>query len=150
MPSSGKNTNCPVAELAVSKPIASPRRVSNQRLTMVAASVVAATPVPAPTIKPHVNTRCHGNCIRVLAAVPIDSSKSPDSTTGRMPKRCIAAAENGPIKPNKAILTEIANEITERLQPNSCSSGTIITAGVARMPAAVNNTRNINATTNHA
>jgi len=62
----------------------------------------------------------------------------------------MAAAENGPINPYSAILSEITMEMVVRLQPNSCSSGRINTDGVARMPAAASSTRKMIATTIHA
>ena len=46
--SGGRKTSCPVAVLAASRPIASPRLVANQRLTIVAPSTIATTPTPRP------------------------------------------------------------------------------------------------------
>ncbi len=126
-------------------PIASPRCVVNQRLTTVAPSVIAATPVPPPTITPHSSTICHGWLIMADSAVPEISTTSAPSTVGRMPKYCIDAAANGPVSPYKAMPIEIASEIVPRLQPNSCSSGSIITLGVARVPAAHRRIRNTTA-----
>ena len=40
------------------------------------------------------------------------------------------------MSPYSRMLTEIASEIVERSQPNSASSGTMSTLGVARTPAA--------------
>jgi len=40
-----------------------------------------------------------------------------------------------------------AREIIERCQPNSCSSGTISTLGVARMPAVTIRITNVTAAT---
>ena len=51
-------------------------------------------------------TMCQGICIRVLKAVPTDNRHKAVSTTGRMPKRCMAAAANGPIRPYKAMLKD--------------------------------------------
>jgi hypothetical protein len=48
------------------------------------------------------------------------------------------------------MLTEITTEMVERFQPNSCSSGRIITEGVARMPAEHSSTRKITPTTTQA
>jgi hypothetical protein len=44
-------------------------------------------------------------------------------------------------------LTETASEMLARLQPNSCSSGTISTPGVARMPAAASRVTKVMAAT---
>ena len=54
----GRKTNCPVAVLAVSTPITSPRRSVNHRFATAAPSTVAAKPDPAPTTKPHSTTNC--------------------------------------------------------------------------------------------
>ncbi len=54
----------------------------------------------------------------------------------RRPKRSTKLAENGPTRPNIMSCTAIGKETTARLQPNSSSHGTSITAEVARMPAA--------------
>ena len=40
--------------------------------------------------------------------------------------------------------------MTPRLQPMACSSGTISTLGVARMPTAVSKVKNVIAATTHA
>jgi len=125
--------------------MARPRCEVNQRLTTVAPSVMAATPVPPPTITPHSSTICHGACIIAESAVPATSTASAPSTVGRMPKYCIDAAANGPVSPYSAIPIEMASEIVLRLQPNSCSSGSIITLGVARVPAAHSRIRNTTA-----
>jgi hypothetical protein len=44
-------------------------------------------------------------------------------------------------------LTETADEMRARFQPNSCSSGTMSTLGVARTPAAARRTTKITAAT---
>ena len=112
-------------------PIARPRCVWNQRFATVAANVMAATPVPPPTITPQINTICQGAVISDERAVPEASSSNATMTVGRMPKRCIAAAANGPVNPYSARFTEMASEMVARLQPKSCSSGTIITLGAS-------------------
>jgi hypothetical protein len=70
-------------------------------------------------------------------------------TTRRTPKRSISAAANGPVRPNRIRFTDTAAPIVPRLQPNSSSSGTISTPGVARKPAAASSVRNVTATTTH-
>lgn len=45
--------------------------------------------------------------------------------------------------PYSSKLTASANEITDRLHPNSCSNGTISTPGVERIPAPTNKTKNV-------
>ena len=56
----GRKRSWPVAVLAVSSPMASPRRATNHRFTTVAPSTSAAIPLPMPTITPHTSTSCHG------------------------------------------------------------------------------------------
>ena len=56
--SSGRKTNCPVAVLAVSRPITKPRLFVNQRFATAAPSTVAAMPEPMPTTTPHRSTNC--------------------------------------------------------------------------------------------
>ena len=50
---SGTNTSCPVEFAAVSSPTTSPRRATNQRLAIDAASTGATAPVAAPPTSPH-------------------------------------------------------------------------------------------------
>src|SRR5438128_10698945 len=47
-------------------------------------------------------------------------------------------------------LSEMADEMPARLQPNSCSSGTMRTLGVARMPAAASSDTKVIAMTTQA
>ena len=48
------------------------------------------------------------------------------------------------------MLMATAPEMAARLQPNSASSGTIRSPGVARMPAVDSSTRKVTAATTHA
>ena len=57
----------------------------------------------------------------------------------------MSAPANGPMSPYRKMLIAMANEMVERLQPNSCSSGTMSTLGVARMPAPARSARNVTA-----
>jgi len=56
--SSGRKTSWPVAVLAVSRPVTSPRFSVNHRFATAAPSTVAAMPEPAPTTTPHSTTNC--------------------------------------------------------------------------------------------
>ena len=56
--SSGRNSNWPVATLAVRMPTTRPRRATNQRAEIVAPSTSAVMPVPRPITTPHSSTRC--------------------------------------------------------------------------------------------
>lgn len=80
-------------------PIANPRCVVNQRFTTVAESVSAATPVALPTITPQTSTICQGAVIIDEMQTPAASVASAPSKVGRTPKRCIAAAAKGPVRP---------------------------------------------------
>ena len=133
--STGRKTSCPVALAAESMPSTRPRRASNQRLTTIAASTMAVTPVPVPTSTPQKSVSCHCECMVEESATPAVSTARASSTMRRSPYRSINDAANGPISPNSAILIAMAPEIAARLQPNSRSKGTIRMAGVARMPA---------------
>lgn len=145
----GRNTSWPVAVLAVRIPITRPRRAWNQRVTKVADSVSATTPVEQPTISPQITTICQLCVIIDDSATPALIVTSAVRIVGRSPKRCIAAAANGPVRPYSAMFTEIASEIAARLQPSSRSSGTISTLGVARVPAAASRIRNTTAAASH-
>ena len=66
----GRNTSCPVAALAVSRPSTSPRRRSNQRVATTAPSTTAVRPVPNPSSSPHKATRCQTSDMRVANNSP--------------------------------------------------------------------------------
>ena len=85
----------------------------------------------------------------VVAATAPVMMTSATSSTRRTPKRFITAAANGPIKPNSAMLTATANEIAVRFHPNSVSSGTISTPGVARTPAPTSRITKVTPATTH-
>jgi hypothetical protein len=109
----------------------------------IAASTIAVTPVPAPTTMPQRRKNCHSADICVDTATAALISASAPSTTRRRPQRSITEAANGPINPNNAMLTAIDAEITARLHPNSCSSGTMNSPGVARTPAVISITTKV-------
>jgi hypothetical protein len=131
-------------------PRTSPRRASNQRVATIAASTIEVTPVPAPTQTPHSSINCHVDAILVVSATDTASSDSASSTMRRRPQRSIADAANGPINPKSAILIATAAEMTVRLHPNSLSSDTISTPGVARTAAVTSSTTKVAAATIHA
>ena len=62
----------------------------------------------------------------------------------------MAAAAKGPINPNSARLIANASEMVVRVQPKLRSSGTIMTLGVARVPAVTSMIRNVTAIAIHA
>ena len=68
----------------------------------------------------------------------------------RTPKRFISVATNGPVAPYSNMLMPTASEITDRDQPNSFSSGTTSTPGLARIPAATSIVVNATAATTQA
>ena len=148
--SSGRKISCPVAFAAESAPSTTPRRATNQRVATTAARTIDVTPVPVPTQMPHSSVICHWFCIRVLSATDTASSAMAARTRRRRPQRFMADAANGPISPNSAMLMATAAEIAARLQPNSASSGTISTPGVALMPAVTMSTTKVTAAMTHA
>ena len=141
----GKNSSCPVAFAADSKPKTTPRRASNQRLVTTTANTIAVIPVPAPTQTPQSKVNCHCVFICVVRATDAVNKASAQSTRRRTPQRFINEAAKGPIRPNKAMLIAIAAEIAAVDQPNSCSSGTIKTPGVARTAAVTSSTQKVTA-----
>ncbi len=64
-------------------------------------------------------------------------------TTGRTPKRLMKAAENGAISPKRAMRKASAEEMSAALQPNSCSSGRMMTPGAPIAPAVASMTRKV-------
>ena len=145
-----RKINCPVAFAADNIPMTSPRRASNQRVATTAASTIAVTPVPAPTTTPHNRKNCHSADICDDNATAPAISASAPSTTRRRPHRSITDAANGPIKPNSAMLTAIEAEISVRLHPNSASSGTMKSPGVARTPEVISMTTKVTSAITHA
>ncbi len=75
------------------------------------------------------------------------STHSANSMVARTPIVCIAAAANGPMKPNRNSASDIAREIVTRGQPNAFSSGTSKTPRVALTPADATRARNTTPTT---
>ena len=117
--SSGRNTNWPVATLAVRMPTTRPRRASNQRAATVALSTSAVMPVPMPTTTPHSRINCQ------TSPSHSDSHERGDDDQ-QCRQRDVAeavavhnAAANGAINPNKMKRIDNADEISAVLQPNS-------------------------------
>src|SRR5215217_6319032 len=132
----GRNISCPVALAAVSTPVTSPRRASNQRVATVATKPIEIEPVPTPTSTPHNSTNCQLDVIVTLSAEPAAMSTRAADSTGRTPNRSINAAANGAVRPKSVMLTDIASPTTPCDHPNSWCSGFIITPGTERKPAA--------------
>jgi len=124
--------------------------VTNQRLTMVADSTPATQPLPMPETTPQLATSSQGWVIARLDKAEALISASANSTVRRTPKRCIAAAAKGPVKPNRKMPVAAAKLMTLRDQPKALPQGSINTAGVERTPAAANRARNTTATTGMA
>ena len=119
-------------------------------MATTAASTIEVTPVPAPTNTPHSSVICHWLRICVVSATDTASSASAIATRRRTPQRSMADAAKGPINPNRARLMATAPEIAVRLQPNSVSSGTISSPGVARMPAVISRVKKVTTAMVHA
>ena len=83
--SSGRNTSCPVATLAVRMPTTRPRRAENQRAAIVAPSTSAVMPVPRPITTPHSSISCQTCVMNSDATRPETTTSSADSVTLRRP-----------------------------------------------------------------
>ena len=70
-------------------------------------------------------------------------------TTRRMPKRFMNPAAKGPIRPNNTRRIAMAVEICCAVQPNSFSSGTIMTPGAPIAPAVTSMVRKVTPATTH-
>ncbi len=145
----GRNTNCPVALLAVSMPITRPRRSENQRVATVAPRTSAVMPVPRPTTIPQNSIRCHTALIIIVPMMPSTISVTAKITTGRTPKRLMKAAANGPIRPNSISRIASAMEMSAFDHPNSCCSGSRITPDAPIAPAVASMMRKVTPTTTH-
>ncbi|MCY1330003.1 hypothetical protein D9M69_156240 [compost metagenome] len=146
----GRNASWPVAELAVSRPMTSPRRALNQRLATTAASTSAVSPEPTPSISPHATKSCHSSVDTVASAMPPAISASAAQTTLRTPKRSIRMAENGAIRPNSAKRKARIDEISSVFQPISRASGDRNAPGRPSAAEVVSITRKVRAATSHA
>ena len=72
---------------------------------------------------------------RYSEAVASAETTSAPTSSRIGPKRLISRPLNGPPRPYIRMLTAMANEIADRLQPNSSSSGLITRPGMLRTPA---------------
>ncbi|CAB5003562.1 unannotated protein [freshwater metagenome] len=97
--SNGRKISWPLAPAALSTPMTTPRRATNQRVATVLAKTVAMQPLPAPTTTPHSRNSCHGWVICVVSAEPVAMITRATPLTLRSPYRCCSAAANGPMNP---------------------------------------------------
>ena len=100
-------------------------------------------PVPIPTTTPHRASSCHTSVIAIEASSPLAIMSTAVTMTERTPKRLMKAAAKGAMRPNSARRTEKAAEISAVLQPNSCSSGWMMTPGAPIAPAVASMTRKV-------
>ena len=77
----GRKMSCPVAPAAVSTPVTTPRRLTNQRPAMVATKTSAIDPVPSPTSTPHSRTSCQLAVMTTASPLPAAMSSSAVATT---------------------------------------------------------------------
>ena len=147
---SGRKTNWPVAVDCREQPIASPRRAANQRFTTVAPEHQRHHPAARPD--EHAPDHHQLPRGRDLRGEGHASRQQRECTEGRPPNAqpLHQSAGERTHQPVQEMLTEIATEMVERVQPNSCSSGTMRTLGVARMPAPASRTRKVAARTSQA
>src|SRR6185503_16572274 len=146
----GMKTNVPVEVEAANRPMIRPRLVTNQRLTMVAASTLVMQPEPMPEITPQVRINCQGAVMNRLAADEAPIIASATITVGRTPKRCMAAAAKGPVRPKRKMPMATARLMVCRDQPKAWPQGTIKTPGADLSPAAASSAVKMMATTARA
>ncbi len=146
----GRNTSCPLAFPAVSKPTTRPRRSTNQRFAIAAASPTIPAPEPIPTSTPQVRYSCHTWVMKALDPAPSTSSDIETSSVHFSPIVRSSAAAKGPTSPNNAIFSDTAPEMVATDQPKSRWSGNISTLGAARTPTEATMTTNITATITQA
>ena len=108
---------------------------------------MAVRPVPTPTTTPHSKMSCQSFVIASDVNSPAAISVSAQTMTRRTPKQFMKAAAKGPNNPNSKMRSASADEICASSQPNSCSSGTIITPGVPMAAAVTSSVRKVTATT---
>ncbi|CAM2946797.1 hypothetical protein DEAB109302_07280 [Dermacoccus abyssi] len=95
----GRKMSWPVAAPAARTPETVARRFSNHRLLTVATSDIDMTPAPRPMSAPQHAMSCHGCVIHTGSTAPAAMRASAATTTARTPKRSMAAAENGAVRP---------------------------------------------------
>src|SRR5579883_2661482 len=132
----GMKIKVPVEVEAANSPITKPRLVTNQRLTMVAASTLVMQPEAMPETTPQLSTSCQGAVMNRLAAEEAAIMASAAITVARMPNCCMAAAAKGPVNPNRKRPVAAARLMVWRDQPKAWPQGTISTPGVDLRPAA--------------
>ena len=103
-PSSGRKTSWPVALLAVSIPVTSPRRSTNQRFAITAASVTPIAPVARPFATPQSRSSCQGDpiCVVSVELVAIVGERDHDH-----PADAEAVVEPGRERPAEAVEDEV-------------------------------------------
>ena len=92
---------------------------------------------------PQSATSSHTCVIAIDTTMPAMIIATAEMTTGRTPKRLMKAAANGAIRPYSASRTASATEIWAVLQPNSFSSGWMMTPGAPIAPAVASMTRKV-------
>src|SRR4051812_10777662 len=117
----GIKTSVPVEVEAANNPITNPRLVTNQRLTIVADRTLVMHPEPMPEKTPQLSTSCQLWVMKRLAVEDSPISASAAITVARMPKRCMAAAAKGPVRPNRKMPQAAAKLMVWRDQPKACS-----------------------------
>ena len=143
-------TSVPVEVDAANKPITSPRLVTNQRLTMVAAKHIRHAARrdarhQAPT-QHQLPRRRHEQAGRMTTGSSAPVLPAPwrgfRSAASRRPRR-VRSVQTGRCR------SQLRKLMVARDQPKAFSHGTIKTPGVERSPAAASSARKITATTAH-
>ena len=97
-----------------------------------------------------VRINCQGAVMNRLTADEAAIIASATITVGRTPKRCMAAAAKGPVRPNRKMPMATARLVVWRDQPKAWPRGTISTPGADRNPAAASSAVKMMATTARA
>jgi len=127
-----------------------PRRSTNQRFAMIAASGTDTAPVASPLTTPQSRKSCHGSVIPIVRSDEAAMTASAPPTTRRIPSRSTSAAAKGAPSPKHRRLSETASPIVSWLQPNSSCSGRSRTPAVERKPAAITSATKPTPTTTQA
>ena len=100
-----------------------------------------------PLTAPQNSNICQGVCISALATILKIIRPRPASITKRGPSLSTSQPTSGPAKPKSSRPTDTAEAIRVRLQPVSCSSGTISTPAAALIPADTSSVATVTPTT---
>ena len=147
---SGTTRSWPAATAPPTIPIASPRRVSNQRAATAAATPIDALPAPTAMMIPTVAYSCQSETISAAPRAPTPRRTPEAARTTRPPQRSASRPTRGPAAPLNTNDSEATRESAVRSQPNSASMGLMKTPKALRTPEAAKSAMAVPARTTHA